>query len=93
MTIPNLKIIIKVVGLPLYLIEVLKTLLNQSNALYKNPYDEQKLINEKANNRPLDIEGFHFVRNKSFGNIKKKKVGRLKRKISKRIKTINNLLD
>lgn len=92
-TISNIKIILKIVGLPIYLVEIIKTLLNQSNALYKDPYNNRKLINEKINNKTLNIEGLHFVRNKNFGKLKKKKIGRLKRKISKRIKNINNLLD
>ena len=92
-SIPHIKIHIGIIGLPVYLVEILKTILNQTNALYKDPYDSSKIINEKANNVSLEVNYIKFIRNKSFVFFKRKKVGRLKRKISKRIKTINNLLD
>ena len=92
-TISSIRIHINVVGLPIYLVEILKTILNQTNALYKDPYDSSRVVNEKADNMPLGVGYLKFIRNKSFTPLKRKKVGRLKRKISKRIKTINNLLD
>ena len=89
----SIRIILNIVGTPLYLTEVVKTILNQTNSLYKSPYYNGGVVNEKKNPQYINFRYINFLRNKNFGVTKVKKVGRLKRKIQKKIKLVNNILD
>ena len=90
--IKDLRLLIK--KTPLFLRDILNTLFQASNKLYKNPFNDKQLVNEK------DMAGIFprinyvmFVNNRGFGNPKNKKKGRLKRKISKRVFLLNSIVD
>jgi hypothetical protein len=78
---------------PKFLKDIVNTLTTASNSLYKNPFVHSKLVNEKELNPMIYFEYLVFVNNKALGPIKKKKRGRLKRKIHKKIIAYNNMLD
>ena len=50
-------------------------------------------MNEKEIDLNIKFSFINFINNKSLGPVKKKKKGRLKRKISKKITLYNNILD
>ena len=60
---------------------------------YKNPFNDEVLINEKNVHNPFKFSFFMFINNKPYGKVKVKKKGRLKRKITKRLTQINKVLD
>ena len=78
---------------PKFLKDIINTLTTNSNSLYKNPFTPSKLVNEKEQNPVIYFEYVVFINNKALGPLKKKKKGRLKRKISKKIIAYNNILD
>ena len=82
-----------VIKTPKYLKDILSVLTSNSNSLYKNPFANNELVNEKELNPRIYFEYLVFLNNKALGPIKKKKRGRLKRKISKKIVAYNNILD
>ena len=82
-----------VIKTPKYLKDILSVLTSNSNSLYKNPFANNELVNEKELNPRIYFEYLVFLNNKALGPIKKKKKGRLKRKISKKIVAYNNILD
>jgi len=93
MSLLNLNLTIK--GVPIYLSAILKHILSRSNVIYKSPFKNSKLINEVEDNRNFTIHFAYvvFINSKSFGLVKNKKKGRLKRKIMKRVVANNNMLD
>lgn len=80
-------------GTPRYLLETVNILLTPANVFYKNPYKLNETVNEVVTRPPLTFAYVLFVGNKSFGLIKVRKRGRLKRKIWKKIRIANHLLD
>ena len=77
---------------PAFLKEILDTINAPVTSLYQNPFtesttDEKTLINN------FRFSLIMFFNNKSFGQMKMKKRGRLKRKITKKITQINRILD
>ena len=79
-------------GIPLYLNDILKKLLNPSISLYLNPFSKKEIDEANYNNNFKFIYSF-FLHNKPFGLMKKKKEGRLKRKIQKRLILLNKIID
>ena len=78
---------------PKFLKDVINALTTNSNSVYKNPFTHNDLINEKETNPIIYFEYITFINNKALGPIKKKKKGRLKRKVSKKVVSYNNILD
>lgn len=81
-------------GVPAFLKELLFCIFNKLNKFYKNPF-VNNTIYEKNYISKLFFSNIIFIKNnfKKFNNIKQKKIGRLKRKIKKRIILSNNLID
>jgi hypothetical protein len=77
---------------PKYLKELLIVLNNNSNVIYNHPF-RNETVNEKEIYLNIKFCFINFINNKSLGPIKKKKRGRLKRKIAKKITLYNNVLD
>ncbi len=77
---------------PVYLKEMLTTLNSPVTKIYKHPFDDID-INEKVLINPFKFSFILFFNNKPFGQLKRKKKGRLKRKISKKLTLINKLMD
>jgi len=77
---------------PIYLQELLTTLNNPVINLYKHPfYDET--VNEGVLKNKFNFKLFLFLTNRPYGFVKVRKKGRVKRKITKRIVSINRLID
>ena len=79
---------------PKYLKDILSVMMGKSNVLYKHPFKD-KLVNEKEFTAvdAISFEYINFISNKALGPIKRKKRGRLKRKISKKVILYNNMID
>lgn len=86
---------LRVKGLPLHLKAILKNILSKSNVLYKDPYNPVVIKNELSEhfNFCLNFSYVVFVNSKFHGNHKVKQKGRLKRKIARRVSSLNSILD
>ena len=82
-----------ITNIPTYLKEIMSTINNSVINHYKNPFNEENLINEKMVINPFKFSFFMFINNKPYGKVKVKKKGRLKRKITKRLTQMNKVLD
>lgn len=78
--------------IPVYLKDIIRVILSPTNVLYKNPF-LGGIVNEKRMRIKFTFAYIHFNNNKPYGLVKRKKKGRLKRKISKRVIMVNNILD
>jgi 2C-methyl-D-erythritol 2,4-cyclodiphosphate synthase len=88
----NIDVYIK--GIPLHIKDVLSKTLKQDKISYKSPLvnSNRDIINE-LNFKVISINYIIFINSKTFNKNKKKKRGRLKRKISKKITKLNNTSD
>jgi hypothetical protein len=77
---------------PKYLKDILATINTSVNVFYQHPY-RSETVNEKELSLPIYFEYINFINNKAYGPVKRKKQGRLKRKISKRVILYNNVAD
>lgn len=77
---------------PKYLKDILATINTSVNVFYQHPY-RSETVNEKELFLPIYFEYINFINNKAYGPVKRKKQGRLKRKISKRVILYNNVAD
>lgn len=78
---------------PKYFLEILNTLLEPVINTYQNPFNVGKTINEQQWNPSFLFHSVIFTNPKPYGKVKVKQKGRLKRKISSRIISINRVLD
>jgi hypothetical protein len=79
-------------GQPIHLQEILSAIYRPSTTIYKNPFGS-KIIDEREMQLDLKFPYMLFTHNKPYGPIKRKKRGRLKRKITKKLKLINRIED
>ena len=77
---------------PQYLQETLAALNEPVVNVYRDPFGEV-IINEKNLPPKFHFSMFLFKNNKPYGTVKVKQRGRLKRKIAKRIISMNRVLD
>ena len=77
---------------PLYLNEILSTINNPVISLYKHPFRDN-LINENKISNNFYFNYFIFLQNKPYGFMKSRKKGRVKRKIMKRVVSVNRITD
>jgi len=77
---------------PIYLQEMLVTLNNPVVNFYKHPFADE-VIDESFVKNAFDFEMFIFLNSRPYGFVKTRKRGRVKRKITKRIVSINRLVD
>lgn len=77
---------------PMYLHELISTISNPVINLYKNPFSSEN-VNEILTKNKFYFNMFIFLKNKPYTFLKSKKKGRVKRKISKRVVSINRLVD
>lgn len=81
-------------GIPLYLQEILSTILTPSKKTYDHPLrSPQQVVDENTRPRRFGFEYVIFTSLKPHSVMKRKKKGRLKRKIAKKIVLLNNILD
>ncbi len=78
--------------IPIYIKDILRIIMSKSNTLYKHPFNKT-LVNEKILKSEIQFWYISFINNKSHTKKKLRKKGRLKRKISKKILLLNNILD
>lgn len=83
---------LQVKRVPLYFKEILSALHDPVVSFYKNPFTGQ-IINEIEEKNTFKFTSFMFLNNKPYGKIKNKQKGRLKRKITKRLISINRMVD
>lgn len=88
-----LKLRLEITKVPKYLKDIIRVLLTSANVFYRNPFNNNIIVNERARPTSFIFSYVFFTNNKSWGVIKRKKRGRLKRKISKKIILLNNVLD
>ena len=86
----NLSLFIK--NEPLYLNELLSTLFKPVIGFYKHPFNNY-LVDEKLIKTSYRFNNILFINNKKFTVQKTRKRGRLKRRIIKRLVSINKVLD
>ena len=77
---------------PVYLKEMMSTLNDPVVSIYRNPFSND-LVDEKTFQTPFRFSMFLFLNNKAYGKIKVRKRGRLKRKITKRLVSLNRITD
>lgn len=77
---------------PVYLQELLATIHNPVINFYKNPFGDDT-INESILDIKFYFYYFMFITTKPYGFVKTRKKGRVKRKILKRVISINRLTD
>ena len=77
---------------PLYFKEIMSIINDPVVNIYKNPFGNS-IITEKEIYNPFSFPVIIFSNNKAYGKIKNKKKGRLKRKITKRLVSLNRVLD
>jgi hypothetical protein len=81
-------------GIPLYLQEILSTMLTPSKKTYDHPLrSPQQVVDENTRPHRFGFEYVIFTSLKPHSIMKRKKKGRLKRKIAKKIVLLNNILD
>ena len=79
---------------PQYFQEILTQIHSPSKSLYKHPFMLKKVVDESSDQiQTFDFKYVSFVNTKPYGYVKWKKKGRLKRKISKRVYSINRVID
>ena len=83
---------LNIIKTPKFLKDILSSFLTNSNSLYNHPF-KNSVVNEKQSNVSLYFYYVNFINNKALGEVKRKKKGRLKRKISKKVTLYNNLID
>jgi hypothetical protein len=83
---------LQVKRVPLYFKEILSALHDPVVSFYKNPFTGQ-IINEGEEKNTFKFTSFMFINNKPYGKVKNKQKGRLKRKITKRLISINRMVD
>ena len=91
----NLKyLILKIKGVPLFLRDILSTIINPSVKVYEHPFKAPpQLIDEGALQHSFSFKYVVFTNLKPHSLMKRKQKGRLKRKIAKKIVLLNNILD
>ena len=82
-------------GIPLYFVEMLRTLNQRIDHPFFNPYD--KLVFDESNPRTtlslIKVPYFFFIKNVSFVPSKTRKRGRIKRKLRRRLFVKNRVSD
>jgi len=77
--------------IPKYFSEILNTLTSTSTTYLQNPYN--KNFNLEKKNSLMQIKNLIFINTKPYGFFKNRKKGVIKRKISRKVFTNNNITD
>jgi hypothetical protein len=77
---------------PMYLQDILSTINNPVSSIYNNPYTKKEVNEFKLNNN-FKFTNVVFTTTKSYGPVKTKNAGRLKRKITKKLVLIGRVTD
>lgn len=77
---------------PLYFKEIISAIYDPVVGFYDSPFNG-RVVNESTIKNSFKFTSFMFFNNKPYGDFKNKQKGRLKRKITKRIISINRMVD
>ena len=84
----------KVRGVPLFLRDIVSTILNPGKKMYEHPFrSPTQIVDENIFTHGFTFSYVLFTNLKPHSLMKRKKKGRLKRKIAKKIVLLNNILD
>lgn len=78
---------------PVFLIDILMTIINPALSIYQNPLKTNQNINERMYTNGFFFSKMFFFSTKPFGFMKTGKKGRLKRKIRRKVILKNRILD
>ena len=88
------QLILKVRGVPLFLRDIVSTILNPGKKMYEHPFrSPTQIVGENIFTHGFTFSYVLFTNLKPHSLMKRKKKGRLKRKIAKKIVLLNNILD
>ena len=86
--------VLKIKGIPLFLKDILVAILNPAKKPYLHPFKvPSQFVEEENLTNNFMFEYVLFTNLKPHSIMKKKKKGRLKRKITKKVALLNNILD
>jgi len=86
-------LILIVKRIPLYFADIMNTIHNPGIPFYNHPFQSTHIVDEMLITNNFRFRMFMFFNNKNYGEHKTKTRGRLKRKISRRLFRLNNILD
>ena len=88
------RLILKIKGVPLFLRDIMNAILNPSKKMYNHPFrSPTHLVDENTLAHSFTFNYVLFTNLKPHSLMKRKKKGRLKRKVAKKIVLLNNVLD
>ena len=88
------RLILKIKGVPLFLRDIISVILNPNKKTYDHPFrSPTHLVDENTLAHGFTFNYVLFTNLKPHSLMKKKKKGRLKRKVAKKIVLLNNILD
>ena len=77
---------------PLYFKEIISAIYDPVVSFYNSPFTG-RVVNEALISNSFKFTSFMFFNNKPYGDVKNKQKGRLKRKITKRLISLNRMVD
>ena len=87
----NLNVNIK--GTPKFLKDILNNMFGRTDKILNNPFGNKAITDSFSRRANVTFEKIYFVRSYDYSSLKKKKKGKPKRKISKKILKLNNIID
>ena len=79
---------------PLYFQEVFSSIFTPSKSIYRHPFLPKITVDESYDNvRQFNFDFVSFTNTRPYGYVKGKRKGRLKRKITKRVLSMNRVID
>ena len=86
-------VIINIKGIPKFLKDVLLEIMKKSNKLVFNPITESLQPQSVASATGVIFTKIHYYKTFNYAATKSKKLGRVKRKIRRKILAVNNVID
>ena len=88
------RLVLRIKGVPLFLRDIISTILNAGQKNYDHPFKTPTYsVDENVLHRGFHFKYVLFTNLKPHSMMKRKKKGRLKRKIAKKVVLLNNILD
>jgi hypothetical protein len=93
LSLKQLNFSINIKGVPKFLKDILRELFKKSNKLIVSPFNDVPLNYSVASEDKIVCAEVNFVKSYGYSSVKIKKLGKVKRKIKKRILAVNNVID
>ena len=93
LSLEKLCVIINIKGTPKFLKDILLEIMKKSNKLIFNPITESPQPQSVASATDVVFSKIHYYKTFSYVATKSKKLGRVKRKIRRKILAVNNVID